>query len=184
MDSTREKKVAWGPRISPRILVTSSLGLFESSTSRLVLGKRFMLIRRLPELVQTIDDRFQAVTMEIEGLGKAPSENATAEMLDLITAFTTALKAQTAGSPGSEAFIQKVNEACLTFKSSIWATAPRFSPFTENERGDLEDYISVTASDIEEFRDSLVDGSGNDGHWMDLDDVREFIKKCASGSVS
>lgn len=101
------------------------------------------------------------------------------EMLKLVNGFVQDLGCYTEGSRHHEKLIQDVNQIYVRFKGKIWATAPRFTPFTQDEIA-KDDERSLSAIDfigqIEEVRDEEATPGGMSHKVMDLDSVREHIK--------
>lgn len=133
---------------------------------------------RLPTLIATINSRYEIINDDLERLGKEPSNDPTSEMMNLVTSFTATLAAKTSGHPGHEAFMQDIKAAFEKYKREIWATAPRFTPFSTSAIKANPDLLKVDyVSGIEELKEGAMGSGGTKGRMMNLDDIREHIKK-------
>lgn len=96
-----------------------------------------------------------------------------------MTEFKATLEAHTSGLPRHEKFMQDITAAFSNYKREIWATAPRFTPFTSAEiavKYRWKDEEDDLVGEIAEIQEPMGPG-GKNGKIMNLDDVREHIKK-------
>lgn len=136
---------------------------------------------RLPTLISNINSKYEDIRRDLRALGNEPSNDPSSEMLGLVNDFVSGLSADMMGGPGREAFIQDVNAAYKEYKAEVWATAPRFTPFTNAQitqdvetpkRLNLD--LSGAVTEIEK------EGAGSIAKKvkiMNLDDIRRHIEK-------
>lgn len=137
---------------------------------------------RLPLLIGHINSRYETVVADLEALGKPPSNDPSSEMMGLVTDFAASIESHIQGGPGHEKLLQDVMAAYMRYKRDLWRTAPRFTPFTAKELDEDEADVQLKmdyAGDVEGVREGPMGPSGQDGKIMDLDDVREHVKRCA-----
>ena len=143
-------------------------------------------------MIESINERYDEFTSDLEVLGKEPSDDPAGEMMGLITDLHSRLDASVMGHSGSEAFMQDIKAALEVYKGRVWATAPRFHPFTAEEvaakkRGtatplgsamDMEGIV-----DIAELKEGGSSAGGPYGirekkpKVMLLSDIREHIER-------
>ena len=101
------------------------------------------------------------------------------EMLRLVNNFVQDLRCYTDGTSHHAKLMQDVNQAYARFKGEIWTTAPRFTPFTQDEIAEDEDR-SLAGVDfmghIKEIKDEETTPGGMRHKVMGLDSVRTHIK--------
>ena len=123
---------------------------------------------------------YAKVSKSVDDLPPPPSAEPDTEMNNLINNFRSEVEAYTEGSRHNEQLIQDLNRAYLAFKKKIWATAPRFSPFTR------EDILKDTSramintdfvGEMEDMKEKDMDIGGLNSRVMNLDTVREHIQK-------
>lgn len=101
-------------------------------------------------------------------------------MLGLVSDFVAQIEADTSGAPGREAFIQKVNSAYRSYKEDVWATAPKFTPFTIAQiKHDVESVKKLNvdfSGEVEEIKEEGRGEGGKHAKLMNVDDVRKHIE--------
>jgi hypothetical protein len=133
-------------------------------------------------MLQThINARFDALGVEIERLGKEPSNDPLSEMNGLLTSFVTHLEANCLGRYGHKELMQAINAANAQYKQEIWSKAPRFVPYTLSEIKARDEPDSVKTADYVRNVSALSEGSmgpgGSQGEIVNLDDVSNHIKR-------
>ncbi|KIJ53719.1 hypothetical protein M422DRAFT_222407 [Sphaerobolus stellatus SS14] len=101
-----------------------------------------VISKRIPEIIQELQDLLQKTKDSLQKLPKAPSNDAVLELMNLVTNFTNDLFTQADGlaqtmSEGDRKTranqFQAIKAARNTFRAKIRATAPRFRPFSSKE---------------------------------------------------
>lgn len=101
-------------------------------------------------------------------------------MMGLVEDFSERLGQSAVGAPNHEFLIQSINAAYLDYKQKVWATAPRFTPFTKDDINEDEtkrmskiDFLG----DVEGVKEVPMGAGGLEGRVLDLDDVREHVTR-------
>ena len=131
---------------------------------------------RLPSLVEQINIQNNGISNALTELGDPPSNNYQGDMISMIDTFTTGFQHCADGRSGYETFLQDVMASYEHFRAEVWATAPRFLPFTKSQLN-ARPKGAGTVGDIDEIKDERLGTSGKKGKEMDLDDVRQHIKR-------
>lgn len=102
--------------------------------------------------------------------------------MSLITELTANAQADIMGQPGHEEFMQAIKGAFQDYKSDVWATAPRFTPYSAKEIGAssktaCQGSENVGTIDIPELKEETIGLAGRQGSLMNLDDVRKHVEK-------
>lgn len=100
-------------------------------------------------------------------------------MLALISKFSHDMESYVNGARHFEGLIQSVKGAYREFKADIWATAPKYTPYTKAEiqakpekRMSSKDFIG----ELDELREGTLGVGGLKRDVNDLDDVRRHIE--------
>lgn len=100
-------------------------------------------------------------------------------MYDLIGNFTSALGAYVTGMDDCKTLVQANKRIYREFQSRIWATAPKFIPYTKQEQKAKTDCMPVDCDLVEEMVQEESDepvSKETQGGPVDLDDVRKHIE--------
>jgi len=95
----------------------------------------------LPELRKKSKDSHHEVKSRLDNLPPPPSDNPSAELLRLVTGFSTEVAQLIRGSEGYEQLIQQCRPAFAKFKQDIRSTAPDFRPFTDERDEPREECV-------------------------------------------
>lgn len=135
---------------------------------------------RLPTMVDQINTIYNRILNDLESLPAEPSVDSSTEMLGLVEDFAEHLGQSAIGTPDHESLIQSINAAYLDYKQKVWATAPRFTPFTKHDIKEDEtkgmskvDFLG----DVEGIKEKPMGVGGLKGKVLDLDDVRQHVTK-------
>lgn len=134
--------------------------------------------KALPKLRQEAKESQAQIKAQLDELPPPPSENPTAELLRLVTAFASEANALIQGAESHERLIQRCRPVYKAFKHDIRKTAPRFRPY-ENEQivDNLFDFTEIVVdSDTDAASDPSLDDSPATAP-MYLEDVRAHIHK-------
>lgn len=137
-----------------------------------------MVHHSLPKLRQEAKVSQAQIKAQLDELPPPPSDNPTAELLRLVTAFASEANALIQGAESQERLIQRCRPAYKAFKYDIRKTAPRFRPY-DNEQivDDLDDFTEIVVdSDTDAASDPSLDDSPATAP-MYLEDVRAHIHK-------
>lgn len=108
-------------------------------------------------------------------------------MLTLVSKFGHDLQAFVAGSRHYETLIQSVNKAYRDYRSDIWATAPKYTPYTKAEitsKPDKRMGNNDFVGELEDLKDSKLGMGGTKRDVQDLDDVRKRNEALARPSAN
>lgn len=139
-------------------------------------------MQRLPDLIDKINESYDAVQAAIRELPAPPTNDARTEMLGLVTAFHRELEASVQGSRHSEKLVQDVNAIYREFKDLIWSTAPRYTPYTRKEieakeaQGEQGTFEQDVVGQLKDLQEGTFVKRGVQGPTCNLDDVRKHIK--------
>ncbi|KAI5120167.1 hypothetical protein M0805_008434 [Coniferiporia weirii] len=92
-----------------------------------------VIIARLPELREELDDLLQSTEDEIKELPVPLSSDALAEMMQIINTFCNEVARHTEGIPSSEGLMQSLNARQTEFKRIIISNSPKFIPFKQSD---------------------------------------------------
>ena len=155
-----------------------------SSTKRTCTAARYATFRitypsvpghSLPVLRQQSKDSNKKIAELLDSLPPPPSENPSAELIRLITAFSGEVENVIQGRESHERLIQICRPAYVTFKKDIRATAPQFRPFVHEGQGPLpssQGYFEIDGSD-----ETLIDEDIELPPPLYLEDVKNHIEK-------
>lgn len=139
-----------------------------------------IILTRLPTLVEQINLTYDRILSDIETLPAEPSIDSSTEMLGLVEDFSEHLGQSAVGTPDHESLIQAINAAYLDYKQKVWATAPKFTPFTKRDIKEDEtkgmskiDFLG----DVKGIKEKPMGVGGLKGRVLDLDDVRQHVTK-------
>ena len=137
------------------------------------------LTYRLPSVIEQINNKYTAISRELEALGSEPGSEPVRDMLNLVTKFVKIIEDQTAGDR-DKTLIQALNSQYEMYKDHIWLTRPYFLPLTRAEIRKKEKEDEDLPWDAFLEMPELAEGADEDvedmyGDVITLDTVRNQI---------
>ena len=114
------------------------------------------------------------VKQNLDQMPPPPSDNPSAELLRLVTAFSTDVEHIIQGRESYERLIQRCRPAYASFKHDIRSTAPRMRPF---EKPELDTGASIDIADDSVSDLVNMELSRSSAKTMYLRDVRHHIER-------
>ncbi|KAL8280533.1 hypothetical protein RQP46_007181 [Phenoliferia psychrophenolica] len=137
---------------------------------------------KLPGLVAEVNQSLAEVRNQIRALPAPPSADASFELIQLATRFTTTIERFAAGSAAHKSLVQGATQQYQAFKKEILTTVPYFVPFEKSSKDSRKDsYVEPSFLETEGVTAAATKAAGADARLrMDLDDVKTIIKEAVT----
>ncbi|KAG8993005.1 hypothetical protein FRB94_011150 [Tulasnella sp. JGI-2019a] len=165
----REKEYFESTTIWAKSTATNRLGTASLTTnlSRLLSG---LIDQTLPKLRFDASRSRESTRQLLTKLPPAISENPSAELLRMITAFSGEFRNYTTGVSDYASLIQQCKPAYEGFRDAVRATAPDFRPYTVKERKKYQLTVRFKDPEDDDTNSDESEGEGEDDDDDDDDD--------------